>query len=113
MGGASVDRPPSLICPRVVLGARHSCPSSAWRTSRPDVPHKWIAAQAGEGLRQSRPPGSRWQQGGIRSNGVRRDPLRMGHDFFREGLLQRKPSLAGAWVARGRGIFETALLEIR
>jgi hypothetical protein len=93
MGGASVDRPPSLIYPRggLARGTR-----ALLLRGEPLV----LMCRASGLLR--------------RRAKAEKGPLRMGHDFFREGLLQRKSSLAGAWVPWVfRGIFETALLEIR
>jgi hypothetical protein len=42
MGGAGVNRPPSLICPRACAWRAALVPFSAWRTLRPDVPRKRI-----------------------------------------------------------------------
>jgi hypothetical protein len=42
MGGAGVNRPPSLICPRACAWRAALVPFSAWRTLRPDVPRKPI-----------------------------------------------------------------------
>jgi hypothetical protein len=71
MGGAGVNRPPSLICPRASAWRAALVPFSAWRTLRPDVPRKRIV-----------------QEG--KANAVRRDQLRMGPKPSREASRFRR-----------------------
>jgi hypothetical protein len=55
MGGAGVDRPPSLICAGADAWRAALVPFFCMETLRPDVPRKWIAARRAKAPAKSIP----------------------------------------------------------
>jgi hypothetical protein len=76
MGGAGVDRPPSLICPGVSAWRAALARLSVWRRFAPMCRGSGIAARQVKAPAKSIPGSSSWQRGALACHWVRTDPLR-------------------------------------